>query len=108
MKRTFTPYVPSQGTDLCNLDTHVAMHGPQTIRHGWEWYEMGFFTYWHPSGATTLLCFDLPAKMRTAVQSVFASHAVDHACPHSLFALLSEELVRRYNDSVWSIRNHIS
>ena len=107
-KRTFTPYVPGQGINLYNLNINAAIHGPQTIQHGWEWYEMGFFTYWHPSGATTLLCFDLPGKMRTEIQSVFTSHTINHACPHSLFALISEQLVRVYNDSVWSIRNHIS
>jgi hypothetical protein len=69
---------------------------------------MGFVTCWNASGHLTLLCFDVPAKSQTVIQSVFCSQSVDTTCPHAVFAVISDELLRLYDNSVWSIRNHIS
>jgi hypothetical protein len=78
------------------------------MQHGWEWYDMSFVTCWNASGHLTLLCFDMPAKSQTAIQSVLSSQSVDTTCPYAVFATISEELLQLYDNSVWSIRNHIS
>jgi hypothetical protein len=107
-KRTFIPHVSSHKTrsDDCNAD--IAMHGPQSMQHGWEWYEMGFVTCWKASGHLTLLCFDMPTRSQAVIQSMLCSQHVDTACPYAVFSLISHELLRLYDNSVWSIRNHIS
>lgn len=107
-KRTFTPHVSNHNSSPDNWHADIAIHGPQSTRHGWEWYEMGFFTYWNQSGLTTLLCFDLPARSQSDIQSMFGSQSIDRSCPYAMFSLISDALLRLYDDSVWSIRNHIS
>jgi hypothetical protein len=107
-KRTFTPHVSNHTLIPKNWNADIAIHGSQSTRHGWEWYEMGFFTYWNQSNVATLLCFDLPAKLLPDIQSVFGSQSNDSSCPYSAFSLISDALLRLYDDSVWSIRNHIS
>jgi hypothetical protein len=84
------------------------MHGPHSVRHGWEWYEMGFFACWTPSGSVTLLCFDLPAKSQLEIQSMLCPQDVSHFCPYAVFSLVSDALLRLYDDSVWAVRDHIS
>lgn len=84
------------------------MHGPQSARYGWEWYEMGFVACWNPSGVVTLVCFDVPEKTQSSVQSMFRVDAVNGSSPYPVFSLVSDALLRLYDDSVWSIRNHIS
>lgn len=69
---------------------------------------MGFFACWRPSGRTTLVCFDVPEKMRSIVQSLCSAITSDTSSPHAVFPLVSDALLRLYDDSVWSIRNHIS
>ena len=44
-KRTFTPHVSNHNSSSDNWHADIAIDGPQSTRHGWEWYEMGFFTY---------------------------------------------------------------
>jgi hypothetical protein len=107
-KRTFTPHVSSHKTRSDDWNTDIAVHGPQSMQHGWEWYEMGFFACWNASKHLTLLCFDMPTRSQAVIQSMFFSQTVDAACPYAVFALVSEELLQLYNNSVWSIRNHIS
>ncbi|KAH8723846.1 nucleoside phosphorylase domain-containing protein [Phaeosphaeriaceae sp. PMI808] len=107
-KRTFTPHISNQQLGIDNNNNHVAVHGPQSVQHGWEWYEMGFFTSWKPSGSLTLICFDLPTISQSKIQERIGSHIADNSSPHSLFLVISDELLRLYDDSVWSIRNHIS
>jgi hypothetical protein len=69
---------------------------------------MGFFASWKPLGLLTLICFDLPTKSQSKLQSMIDSHTVDISNPYSAFLLILDELLRLYDDSVWSIRNHIS
>ncbi|KAL1598074.1 hypothetical protein SLS59_007084 [Nothophoma quercina] len=107
-KRTFAPHVSNHKTRTGDWNADTAVHGPQSMQHGWEWYEMGFITCWNASGHLTLLCFDVPAKSQPVVQSVFCSQSVDTTCPYAVFAVVSDELLRLYDNSVWSIRNHIS
>jgi hypothetical protein len=107
-KRTFTPHVSNHKTRTDDWNTDIAVHGPQSMQHGWEWYEMGFVTCWNASGHLTLLCFDVPAKSQSVIQSNFSSQTIDTADPYAMFAVVSDELLRLYDNSVWSIRNHIS
>ncbi|KAF2022531.1 hypothetical protein EK21DRAFT_119661 [Setomelanomma holmii] len=86
----------------------MAVHGPQSVPHGWEWYKMGFFASWKSSGQLTLICFDLPTKSQSVIRSMIDSHTIDRSNPYSTFLLVTDEVLRLYDDSVWSIRNHIS
>lgn len=85
------------------------IHDSQTIQHGWEWYEIGFLVRWTPPSSTTIICFDLPQHVQSSVQSALASriNSSGFSDPFVLFAALLYELVSMYDNSVWSIRNHI-
>ena len=89
-------------------NAEISVHGPQSMHHGWEWYEMGFFASWDPSGHVTLMCFDVPAASQSAIYTTLCSQAVDPSFPYSTFTHILDELRRLYDDSVWSVRNHIS
>jgi hypothetical protein len=69
---------------------------------------MGFFACWTQSGSVTLLCFDLPAKSQSDIQSIIWPQDVSRSCPYAVFSLVSDALLRLYDDSVWGIGNHIS
>ncbi|OAL48772.1 hypothetical protein IQ07DRAFT_645530 [Pyrenochaeta sp. DS3sAY3a] len=109
-KEVFVPHISArQGghkTEDHDLDTLV--HGPHSIQNGWEWYEMGFFAHWNPAGSITLLCFDVPAKAQKAIEKLFLSGITKLDSPYAAFTLISDELLRLYDSSVWRIRNHIS
>lgn len=105
-KRVFVPHISHQKAEHHDLDTLV--HGPHSIQNGWEWYEMGFFAHWNPAGSVTLLCFDMPVKAQTAIETLFLSGIPKLDSPYAAFTLISDELLRLYDSSVWSIRNHIS
>lgn len=107
-KRTFTPHVSNHQSDTDGWDAEIIVHGPQSTRYGWEWYEMGFIACWNPSGLITLVCFDVPERTQSNIQSLFGANTVDTSSPYAAFALISNALLRLYDDSVWSIRNHIS
>ncbi|KAF2627577.1 purine and uridine phosphorylase [Macroventuria anomochaeta] len=107
-KRTFTPHVSNHHSSPGEWSADVVIHGPQSARHGWEWYEMGFFACWTRSGPVTLLCFDVPAKSQKDIQSMFCSQDVSRSCPYAVFSIVSDALLRLYDDSVWAVRNHIS
>ncbi|KAF2631393.1 hypothetical protein BU25DRAFT_454846 [Macroventuria anomochaeta] len=107
-KRTFTPHISNHHNSASECNADIAIHGPQSARHGWEWYEMGFFACWTKSGSVTLLCFDLPAKLRSDIQSMTWPQDVSLSCPYAVFPQVLDALLRLYDDSVWAIRNHIS
>ncbi|CAI6342361.1 unnamed protein product [Periconia digitata] len=107
-KRTFTPHVSNHQSGTDGRDAEIIVHGPQSARYGWEWYEMGFIACWNPSGLVTLVCFDVPERMQSNFQSLFDANTVDTSSPHAVFSLVSDALLRVYDDSVWSLRNHIS
>lgn len=107
-KRTFTPHISNHDDSTGKRNADIAIHGPQSARHGWEWYEMGFFAHWTQSGSLTLLCFDLPAKSQSHIQSMTWPQDVSRSCPYAVFPQVLDALLRLYDDSVWAIRNHIS
>jgi hypothetical protein len=107
-KRMFTPHISNHQSDIDGWDAEIIVHGPQSMRYGWEWYEMGFVACWNPPGLITLVCFDMPEKTQSYIQFLFGANAVDTSSPYAAFALITDALLRLYDDSVWSIRNHIS
>jgi hypothetical protein len=107
-KRTFTPHISNHDDSAGKWNADIAIHGPQSARYGWEWYEMGFFACWTQSGSLTLLCFDLPAKSQSHIQSITWPQDVSCYCPYAAFPQVLDALLRLYDDSVWAIRNHIS
>jgi len=107
-KRVFTPHVSNHEFGFNDWDPEIALHGPHSVQHGWEWYEIGFFACWNQSGLTTIICFDLPAKMQSNIRSFLCTNTIDVFSPYSAFLPLSDALLQLYDDSVWSIRNYIS
>ncbi|KAF2789053.1 purine and uridine phosphorylase [Melanomma pulvis-pyrius CBS 109.77] len=107
-KRTFTPHVSNHSAKPDEGNAEISVHGSQSMKHGWEWYEMGFFASWDPLGHVTLMCFDVPAKSQSTIFTTLCSQAVDLSLPYASFTPILEELIRLYDNSVWSIRNHIS
>ncbi|UPX11169.1 uncharacterized protein EKO05_0001791 [Ascochyta rabiei] len=107
-KRTFTPHLSNYQLGHNSPIDAVAVHGPQSMQFGWEWFEMGFFLSWKSSGPLTLICFDLPPQSQSSIQKVLESRTVNLTSPHSLLVFVADELLQLYDDSVWSIRNHIS
>jgi hypothetical protein len=101
-------HVSNHHNSAGDWDADIAIHGPQSARHGWEWYEMGFFACWTQSGSLTLLCFDLPAKSQSNIQSLNWPQDMSRSCPYAVFSQVLDALLRLYDDSVWAIRNHIS
>ncbi|KAF1834781.1 hypothetical protein BDW02DRAFT_597908 [Decorospora gaudefroyi] len=54
------------------------------------------------------MCFDVPAVSQSTIYTTLCSQAVDPSLPYGSFAHILDELLRLYDNSVWSIRNHIS
>ncbi|PSN58704.1 purine and uridine phosphorylase [Corynespora cassiicola Philippines] len=90
-KRTFTPHVSNHHFSSRDWNADIAVHGPQSRRYGWEWYEMGFFTCWDQPGLITLLCFDFPAKSQSDLQSLLCAQPINRFYPHDVFSLLSDQ-----------------
>ncbi|KAF2829005.1 purine and uridine phosphorylase [Ophiobolus disseminans] len=107
-KRTFMPHISNYKAKRNEWDAEISVHGPQSMQHGWEWYEMGFFASWDPSGHVTLICFDVPVKSQSTIYTTLCSQTVDLSLPYAYFTPILDELLRLYDNSVWSIRNHIS
>ena len=70
---------------------------------------MGFFVHWKPSQITTVLCFDTPGKLQSLLGSALRRNDsnVDTADPYSLLSTLVDQVIALYDDSVWSMRNHV-
>jgi len=56
-----------------------------------------------------ILCFDLPERFQISIQSTMtaSTNKIDFSDPYSVFAVIVYELISLYDNSVWSIRNHI-
>ena len=61
---------------------------------------MGFMTCWNVSGHLTLLCFDVPAKLQSVIQSMFSLQSVNTADPYAVFAVVLDELLWLYGNLV--------
>ena len=95
-----------KSSPLPNL--RVPIHCSRSIQHGWEWYEMGFFVHWAPHN-TTIICLDLPQHFQESIQSSLASSRdnIELSDPYAVYTVLLCQIVTLYDNSVWSIRNHI-
>lgn len=83
------------------------------------WYEMGFFTRWDHSGNCRVVCIDTPEELQSGLKNFFQSHSKPETAlpkpPHPLnfkdpFAMhipLIDQIVMRYDESVWLIRDLI-
>lgn len=92
------------------LNPDIPIHDSETIPYGWEWYELGVIIHWTPPSSTTIICFDfpprLPALIETALRASMAE--IDFSDPYSPLLVIIRELLILYDNSVWSIRNHIA
>lgn len=70
---------------------------------------MGFFVHWRPSQTTTVLCFDTPEKLQSLLGSALRRNGsnIDTADPYSLLSALIDQVITLYDESVWSMRNHV-
>jgi len=89
---------------------YVPVHNHTSTRYGWTWYEMGFFVHWTPPNSTTVICFDLPKHLQASIRLALArvTDDIDFGDPYAVLAVLLNEVLCLYDDSVWSLRNHIS
>ncbi|KAK0645977.1 hypothetical protein B0T16DRAFT_457954 [Cercophora newfieldiana] len=111
-KRSFIRHQPTQDLNPQQVPSRslsIPIHGPRSIRNGWEWYEMSFFVHWTPTH-TTILCFDFPPHLKTSIQLTLTARqeVLPQSDPYAIIATaLLPDLVSLYDNSVWSIRNHI-
>lgn len=87
----------------------MPIHGPKIVPNGWEWFEMGFFVHWRLPQTTTVLCFDTPEKLQGLLGSALQHKGsnIDIADPYSLLSTLIDQVIALYDESVWSMRNHV-
>lgn len=102
-KKSFIPHDP----------TGPPIHGDASQPYGWLWYEMTFFARWlrtDSMDSVTILCFDLPNHLQKSIQSSLSSSMEEPkpSDPYCVSSFLISEIITLYDDSVWSLRNHIS
>ncbi len=70
---------------------------------------MGFIVHWKPTYTTTVLCFDTPEKLQNLLGSALQHKGsnIDIADPYSLLSTLIDQVITLYDESVWSMRNHV-
>ncbi len=70
---------------------------------------MGFFVHWRPPQTTTVLCFDAPERLQSLLGSALQHKGsnIDIADPYSLLSTLIDQVIVLYDESVWSMRNHV-
>ena len=70
---------------------------------------MGFVVHWRPPEYTTILCFDVPEKLQSLLESALASKSnnIDYTDPYSLVSILIDQVIALYDESVWTMRNHV-
>ena len=108
IKQTYKSLKPK-----CSFVEHqssgIPTQGPIRISHGYEWFEMSFLVHWRPPGSTTILCFDVPEKLLQLLETALAQTGVkiDFTDPYSLLSCLFDQMLALYDESVWSMRNHV-
>jgi hypothetical protein len=85
----------------------------------YKWYEMGFFTCWDDSGNCRVVCVDTPEELQLGLKDFFQSHLGPEAAlqkqwhplnfddPFAMHIPLIDQIVLRYDESVWLIRDLI-
>jgi hypothetical protein len=76
-------------------------------QHGYEWYKLGFFTDWHPSGKVITLCFGLPDKLKKSIKKAVETNGigVPPVDPFALHGVLIEEVVALFDEALWHWRD---
>lgn len=109
VKQVFEELQPKR-TYTSTFNNTSPVHDSRTRSCGWEWYEMSFFAHWTPPCATTtILCFNLPDIVRERLRKALYACAdkIDYADPYSILVVLVHQVLHLYDDSVWSIRDHV-
>jgi hypothetical protein len=78
-------------------------------RNIYHWVELAFFTQWHSSTSTTVLCFGLPDELCEDMrQSLLRSKQVKIAStPYGAHTFLLPFIVRTFDSSVWLWRDWV-
>lgn len=107
-KRSFTRHQSIYTSNVNKSSRSLSIHTSDTAPYGWQWYEMWFFTYWSSPDSMTLMCLDVPTEMQLSLEQMFSIQEVIRDTPYSVFQIVTDELLRAYDRSIWSIRDHIS
>lgn len=93
-KSTFIPHEPVHKTGHPST-IDMPIHGPATIPYGWEWLEMNFLVHWTAPGSSTILCFNVPDRMKEFIQLALISgiDRLDLANPYSIFGVVIDGLI---------------
>ena len=74
---------------------------------GYTWYEMTFVSRWE-SGRSMILCIDTPDDLPSLLaQSIAEQEPIDLSDPFALYIPLVDQIVDRYDRSVWGFRDLI-
>ena len=70
---------------------------------------MGFVIHWAPLEFTTILCLDVPKKLQSLLESALVTkdNNIDYTDPYSLVSILIDQVLALYDESVWTMRNHV-
>lgn len=75
----------------------------------YTWYEMGFFTRWDDSGNCRVVCIDTPEELQSGLETFLQKQSppLNFSDPFAMHVPLIDQLILRYDDSVWRIRDLI-
>jgi hypothetical protein len=109
VKQTYEVLRPKQSF-IKHDSSGVQVHTPASAKHGWEWYEMGIFVRWLTSGQITVFFCNAPQKLSSSLELMlpFNIEKIVTSNPYSVSSLIIDEIIALYDQSVWSLRNHIS
>ena len=73
----------------------------------YEWYKLGFFTDWHPSGKVIALCFGFPETLRDSIKKAVTTNGMKMPLvdPFALHTVLVEEVVALFDQALWHWRD---
>lgn len=85
----------------------MIQHSSYNSEPKYIWYEMGFFTHWSKGGDRYVLCFDVPPALQDGVIDALTSLQKECIVPnaYAFHTLIAVEVVKLYDESIWSIRN---
>lgn len=71
------------------------------------WYEMDFFACWDHLGRCRVLCIDTPKELPSKLRDALQKAPPDIKDPFGLHVPLIDQIVKLYDNSIWSIRHPI-
>lgn len=79
-----------------------------TIPTVYTWYDFTFFTTWTPTGAHTILCFDVSPVFQSAIHSTLLSEVNKKIFDvYFIHSSLLSLILKLYDESVWALRDHV-